>query len=234
MAPTKMMKWGMSVHEVKWKVRVCCSFSRSIGLSVCFTVLLNVTSAPSTFGVEEMYRYISPNGTVHVTNVPSDRRFSPLANKRTYHASIRDQELEDAVGHYAEEYRLSPGLVMEVIKAESDFNPIVISKAGAVGLMQLIPETAIQHGVRNLYDTRDNIAGGARHLRYLVDRYHGNVRLALAAYNAGERKVDRYRQIPPYKETKAYVKKVMRFYRDYRMNPLKTAVGFDESRTFVR
>ncbi len=123
---------------------------------------------------------------------------------------------------------------MAVIKAESDFNPIVISKAGAVGLMQLIPETAIQHGVRNLYDTRDNIAGGARHLRYLLDRDHGNVRLALAAYNAGERKVDRYRKISHYKETRAYVKKLMRFYRDYRMNPLMTAVGFDESRTFVR
>ncbi len=234
MASTKAMKWGLSVHAVKWKVRVGCFFSRSVGLSICSTVFLNVTSASSVFGVEEMYRYISPNDTVHVTNVPSDRRFSPLANKRTYHASIPDQELEGAVAHYAEKYRLSPALVMAVIKAESDFNPIVISKAGAVGLMQLIPETAIQHGVRNLYDTSDNIAGGARHLRYLLDRYHGNVRLALAAYNAGQRKVDRYRQIPPYKETRAYVKKVMGFYRDYRVNPLKTAVGFDESRIFVR
>jgi soluble lytic murein transglycosylase len=197
-------------------------------------VLFNVTSASSAFGIEEMYRYISPNGTVHMTNVPSDRRFSPSANKRTYHASIPDQELEDAVAQYAEEYRLSPALVMAVIKAESDFNPIVISKAGAVGLMQLIPETAIQHGVRNLYDTRDNIAGGARHLRYLLDRYHGNVRLALAAYNAGERKVDRYRQIPPFKETRAYVKKVMGFYRDYRMNLPKIAVRFDKGQTFVR
>jgi soluble lytic murein transglycosylase-like protein len=105
---------------------------------------------------------------------------------------------------------------MAIIKAESGFNPTVISKAGAVGLMQLIPETAIRHGVLNLYDTRDNIAGGARHMRYLLDRFHGNVRLALAAYNAGERKVERYRQIPPFKETRSYVKKVMGFYRDYR------------------
>jgi soluble lytic murein transglycosylase len=234
MVPTKKTKWKMNAHEGMWKARVGCFFSRSLGLSLCFTVLLNVTSASSAFGIEEMYRYISPNGTVHMTNVPSDRRFSPLANKRTYHASILDQELEDAVAQYAEEYRLSPALVMAVIKAESDFNPIVISKAGAVGLMQLIPETAIQHGVRNLYDTRDNIAGGARHLRYLLDRYHGNVRLALAAYNAGERKVDRYRQIPPFKETRAYVKKVMGFYRDYRMNLPKTAVRFDKGQTFVR
>jgi soluble lytic murein transglycosylase-like protein len=233
MVSTTMMKWGMSVDEGMWKTRVGRFFSQSVGVSLCSTMLFNMASASSAFGVEEMYRYISPNGTVNVTNVPSDRRFSPLPNKRTYHASIPDQELEDAVAQYAEKYRLSPALVMAVIKAESDFNPIVISRAGAVGLMQLIPETAIQHGVRNLYDTRDNIAGGARHLRYLLDRYHGNVRLALAAYNAGERKVDRYRQIPPFKETRAYVKKVMGFYRDYRMSLLKTAVRFDKNPTFV-
>lgn len=87
----------------------------------------------------------------------------------------------------------------------------VISKAGAVGLMQLIPETAIRHGVLNLYDTRDNIGGGAKHLRYFLDRFHGNIRLALAAYNAGEKKVDRYRQIPPFKETQ----ESYGHYRDY-------------------
>jgi soluble lytic murein transglycosylase-like protein len=80
----------------------------------------------------------------------------------------------------------------------------------------LIPETAIRHGVRNLYDTDDNIAGGAKHLRYLLDRFHGNLRLALAAYNAGERKVDRYGKVPPYRETVLYVKKVLGYYRDYK------------------
>ena len=118
---------------------------------------------------------------------------------------------------YAHEYQLSPALLLAVMKAESAFDPMVISKAGAVGLMQLIPETAIRHGVRNLYDTKENIGGGAKHLRYLLDRFHGNLWLALAAYNAGEKKVDRYRQIPPFKETQLYVKKVIGYYREYRV-----------------
>lgn len=125
-------------------------------------------------------------------------------------------ELERAVTRAAQQHHLHPALLFAVMKAESSFNPIVVSKAGAVGLMQLVPETAMRHGVQNLYDTNENVAGGARHLRYLLDRFHGNTRLALAAYNAGERKVDRYKQIPPYKETRHYVQKVLSYYRDYR------------------
>ncbi len=125
-------------------------------------------------------------------------------------------ELERAVTAAAQQHHLHPALLFAVMKAESSFNPIVVSKAGAVGLMQLVPETAMRHGVQNLYDTNENVAGGARHLRYLLDRFHGNTRLALAAYNAGERKVDRYKQIPPYKETRHYVQKVLSYYRDYR------------------
>ncbi len=145
-------------------------------------------------------------------------RVPTIAAKPRYHATVSDLELEQAVSRYSRKYRIPPALLLAVMKAESDFNPIVVSKAGAVGLMQLIPETAIRHGVRNLYDTDDNIKGGARHLRYLLDRFNGNLRLALAAYNAGERKVERYRRIPPFKETRMYVKKVMQYYREYYIN----------------
>ncbi|HJT22150.1 MAG TPA: lytic transglycosylase domain-containing protein [Nitrospira sp.] len=133
-----------------------------------------------------------------------------------YHRTLSNAELEGAVSHAAREHRLQPALLLAVIRAESSFNPVVVSRAGAVGLMQLVPETAIRHGVQNLYDTKENIVGGARHLRYLLDRFKGNLRLALAAYNAGERKVDQYRRIPPFKETQLYVQKVMSYYRDYR------------------
>ena len=184
--------------------------------TLCAALLGFAITAPSVLADGETYTYVGSNGTVYMTNVPTGQRFAKVPTKRRYHESVSDQELEEAVARYAYEYRLSPALLFAVMKAESSFNPTIISKAGAVGLMQLIPETAIRHGVRNLYDTRDNIGGGAKHLRYLLDRFHGNIRLALAAYNAGEKKVDRYRQIPPYKETQQYVKKVMAYYRDYR------------------
>jgi soluble lytic murein transglycosylase-like protein len=176
--------------------------------------VLLVTSAPSVLAETQVYEYVNPSGVIQLTNVPSDSKFEAVqsAGRRL----VSGLELERAVAREAKQHRLQPALLFAVMKAESSFNPVVVSKAGAVGLMQLVPETAMRHGVRNLYDTDENVAGGARHLRYLLDRFHGNTRLALAAYNAGERKVDRYGKIPPYKETRHYVQKVLSYYRDYR------------------
>ena len=218
----------------KWKRLISYVVTRSVGAGACAAVILVAAAAPSVLADEEIYGYVRSDGSIHLTNVPTDLKFTPVAPKPRYHASVSDQELEGAVARYAKEYRLSPALIMAVIKAESAFNPTVISKAGAVGLMQLIPETAIRHGVHNLYDTKENIAGGAKHLRYLLDRFHGNIRLTLAAYNAGERKVDRYRQIPPFKETRIYVKKVMGFYRDYQGSQSVSPAESGTNPTFMR
>ncbi|MCW5797714.1 MAG: lytic transglycosylase domain-containing protein [Nitrospira sp.] len=171
----------------------------------------------SASGESDIYGYVGTNGVFEMTNVPTDRRFRPAdlrGSRLSHRASV--EEVEAAVDRYARQFNLHPALLLAVIKAESDFNPTVISRAGAVGLMQLIPETAIRHGVENLYDTGDNIRGGARHLRYLLDRFNGNIRLAVAAYNAGERRVERYHAIPPYPETRDYVRKVMMYYQSFR------------------
>ena len=183
----------------------------------CAVVILMANSAPF-FDLADalVYGYVGPTGLVNLTNVPTDARVPAVRPKARYHIGVADLELEQAVSSAAQQYHVQPALLLAVMKAESSFNPTAVSKAGAVGLMQLIPETAIRHGVRNLYDANENITGGAKHLRYLLDRFHGNIRLALAAYNAGERKVDRYGQIPPYKETQDYVKKVLVYYRSYR------------------
>jgi len=182
-------------------------------LFVCFAIL-SATSGPTVLADTRIYQYVDPAGDVILTDSPVEAPISGYATR--YHRAVSNAELEGAVGRAAREHRLQPALLLAVMKAESSFNPVVVSKAGAVGLMQLIPETAIRHGVRNLYNTEENVAGGARHLRYLLDRFHGNLRLALAAYNAGERKVDRYGKIPPYKETRLYVQKVMTYYKDYK------------------
>lgn len=129
-------------------------------------------------------------------------------NKKKYTAII------DRVASKA---KVSPELIHAVVQAESAYNPKAKSSAGAIGLMQLMPATAKRYGVSNIWDPAQNLEGGARYLRDLLDMFKNNLRLALAAYNAGEGAVKKYgNRIPPYRETRNYVRKVIDFYRNER------------------
>jgi hypothetical protein len=132
-----------------------------------------------------------------VTFLSSARsRAVPLHYKEKIHAlTLKHQMRED--------------LVIAVARAESSFNPFAVSPKGAVGIMQLMKETARQYGVINRYNAQENIEAGVKHLKYLYDKFRGNIPLTLAAYNAGEEAVSKYNGIPPYRETKNYIQRVM-------------------------
>jgi soluble lytic murein transglycosylase-like protein len=120
----------------------------------------------------------------------------------------RPAAIREVANQIARTYDLEPGLVHSVIQVESNYNPYAISPKGALGIMQLVPSTARRFGVANVFNPVQNIDGGVRYLKYLLDLYSGNYRLALAAYNAGEAAVTRYGGIPPYPETRGYVSQV--------------------------
>ncbi len=125
-------------------------------------------------------------------------------------ATPPSQGVSDFVNSASDHYRLDPDLVNSVIHAESGFNAHAVSRKGAQGLMQLMPQTASQLGVSNVFDPQSNVEGGTRYLRELLERYNFDLVKALAAYNAGPRRVEQYRGVPPYYETRAYVARIIR------------------------
>jgi soluble lytic murein transglycosylase len=198
-------------------------------------VLLLVAAACPAAARGDMYSFVDQQGTIHFTNVPTDPRFKKVLREfPSFRHRLRPGEFEQAIARHAQRHRLEPALLRAVIKAESDFDPNAVSKAGAVGLMQLMPHTAVRLDVRDSYDPEDNIGGGARYLRHLLDRFQGNLTLALAAYNAGENLVDRYQAVPPIEETRLYVAKVLRHYLTYlRADRLNERAQQNQARRFT-
>ena len=180
-----------------------------MSLSICL-------SLTSVHAMAEIYQYVGADGTISLTNVPTDSRYKKIdLNTPRLRNILSERELEPVIRRHSTRHRLHPALVRAVIKAESNFDARAVSRAGAMGLMQLMPQTAMRMDVRDVYDPDDNVGGGTRYLRQLLDRFHGNLPLALAAYNAGENLVDRYQALPPIDETRNYVRKVLRYYRTF-------------------
>jgi soluble lytic murein transglycosylase-like protein len=179
----------------------------------------------STLAHADIYRYTDSAGVIHFSNVSKKGqlvlRHSEPPPKATN--SVRDAANEPTPALYdgyireaARLYQIPEALVRAVIRVESNFDPRAVSHANARGLMQLIPATAERMLVSDPFDARQNVFGGTRYLRVLANLFNGNLQLTLAAYNAGENAVIRYRGIPPFEETQAYVVKVLQFYNIYR------------------
>lgn len=159
----------------------------------------------------DIYKYVDAQGCVHFTDKPLNNKFKLYMRS----APAVDRSLDTLIAHYAQLNGLSPELVRAVAKVESDFNPDAVSQKGALGLMQLMPETASDLGVSDPFDVQQSLNGGSRYLRQQLDRF-GRLELALAAYNAGPSAVERHGGIPPFEETQNYVKKVQRYLHEYR------------------
>jgi len=169
-----------------------------------------------------IYSYKDKDGVIHFTDAPTDSRYRPFMifggqrGQRLY--QIHYSSIQKHIKSAARLYQLDPALIQAVIKAESAYDPAAVSTAGAQGLMQLMPDTAEEMKVRDTFDPKDNIYGGAKYLRYLVNRFNGDVRLALAAYNLGPERIKIGQEIPPVKETRTYVTRVMKYYQEFKNN----------------
>lgn len=169
----------------------------------------------------DIYMFVDQEGIVHFTNVPtasdSDYRVYIKENANFAPGLYSPDRYDHYIREASELYGLSYPLLKAIIKAESDFNPRAVSRKGALGLMQLMPENVKRMNINDPFDPWENIMGGARYFRQMLDRFKGKLSLSLAAYNAGPTTVERFNnQIPPYKETEHYVEKVMRFYYSYK------------------
>jgi len=188
----------------------------------------------------DIYRYQDENGVVHFTNVPTDSKYQlfykeyqkvrpslPFKGYQKPSASsifnlYTTPHLTSHIDEVSQQYRIDPKLIQAIIQVESKFNPQAVSPKGAQGLMQLMPQTARDFQVFDPFSPRDNIVGGARYLRHLLDMYNQDLYLALAAYNAGPEKVNLHRGIPPYLETRTYVQKVIQNYNRLKSQFLST------------
>ncbi|HYE94525.1 MAG TPA: lytic transglycosylase domain-containing protein [Terriglobales bacterium] len=183
-------------------------------LAAALTVAALAAAAPVA---AQTHQFVGPDGTVHYTNAPTDPRYRRMVSVsgteqgwlKLPAAVTATPSFNDIIRGAAQRYGVPEELVAAVIRVESGFNAKAVSRKGARGLMQLMPGTAAILGVRDSFDPTENIEGGVRHLRALMDRFGNNLPLALAAYNAGAGAVDNYGGIPPYPETQQYVGRIL-------------------------
>jgi soluble lytic murein transglycosylase-like protein len=195
--------------------------------------LMGILATPALGSAGDVYSFVDADGVIHVTNVPQDPRYRRMRGARTttvagVHRVVlqgirspppllrRTTPYDEHIQAAADRYGLAPPLLKAVMAVESNFDPGAVSEKGAAGLMQLMPGTARDMYVVDLYDPAQNIEGGARYLRYLQDRFGGDLEQVLAAYNAGPEAVQRSRgSVPNIPETRAYVRKVLVLYDAY-------------------
>jgi soluble lytic murein transglycosylase len=188
-----------------------------IGVTTYYVFILLFSAGLSVHA--DIYRYIDENGVMHFTNTPtsSTQKFKLfLREKPKINPRYSSKKYDDIIAIASRQHGVSFPLLKAIIKAESGFDPRAVSKKGAKGLMQIMPENFKPLGIKDPFDPSQNIHAGARYFKQMYDRFKGKLSLSLAAYNAGPTAVERYKTIPPYEETEAYVERVLKFYYNYK------------------
>ncbi len=203
-----------SIHAL-WR-RAIEAVGSPLGIALLVMLVLGGPDPAAAGG--PVVTFVDAQGVMHFTNRPHEPRYHRMtevgSERRPTPRPPDGWEYDGLIGLTARQNDLPVALVKAVIAAESGFDPEAVSRKGAQGLMQLMPATSAELGVQDPLRPDENVRGGVRYLRSLIDRYD-DLSLALAAYNAGPTAVDRYGGIPPYRETRAYVKRVLTYYRDY-------------------
>ena len=188
-----------------------------------FIIFATVSSLHLPKVYADIYKYVDESGVIHLTNVPNsaNANYVLVYREKRILFNIKATEVDkydQIISKASEKYNIDAALIKAIIKTESNFNHRAVSPKGARGLMQLMPRTAHALQVEDSFHPENNIEGGTRYLRYLLNLFNGNLSLALAAYNAGENTVIKYNGIPPYRETQAYVQKVLSHLSSYSKN----------------
>jgi soluble lytic murein transglycosylase len=192
-------------------------------------VLLMLELGLARPGIADVYVYKDKQGVLTFTNVPTHQGFRRVIREgavRSASSGLSASSYEELIRLASDRHSVDADLIRAVIKVESDFDSSARSHKGATGLMQLMPETARLHNVVDLYDPSANIEGGVRHLKLLLGKYQGDLALSLAAYNAGMKAVERHGGVPPFTETREYVRRVLSYYQTYRGDNLQVIRQF--------
>jgi len=190
-------------------------FRRAVLPWLLLLVLLGAIVKPA---LADIYRYVDEDGVIHFSNVPTHYRFRLYISETKLDYRAYFDRYDRIITRAARKHGVDNTLVKAVIRAESDFDRNAVSNKGAQGLMQLMPETAKDLAVKDSFDPHENINAGVRYLKTQLNNFQNNVPLALAAYNAGENAVRRYGRIPPYKETRTFVDRVLRYWDEFSLN----------------
>jgi soluble lytic murein transglycosylase len=183
----------------------------SLGLGLILTLAFSSAATEPTAFAQQVFYYQDEQGGLFFSDLPEHQGYKEYGNPKRH--SKHPQTIGDYIGHYAKHYQVDPLLVRAIIKVESNFEVRAVSHRGAQGLMQLMPETAQDYGLSDPFDPEQNIRAGVSYLCRLLSEFNGDLRFALAAYNAGPTTVKRLGGIPPYRETIDYIQQVLGYYQ---------------------